>query len=841
MENVVPGALQRLRAADIIRMAGLTAASLGQEYSRLGVVQNTQRHGARLSGRVELLHSSNVTGSDPTSVANFPELSAQHAAESTIEERSAETPPEMATQRRSYAVEVEIQSPASWTSSCSCNANTMHASILCAHAAALLYQWLARPASFLSDVSSGTGEVRMRRSQSEDTRKVSSAVKAATQKPERSLGSSAVIMQQGPTPLGSILDILTQLQLSELRNIAREYELSPNGMNKQQIAETILEVLRRPEAVRRVALTLEKAQRQLLAALALAGGSMTDDDLRGMFERFSLGPANQLQSILVALQSKAMLFRTSLNSSSQQRIGLSGALLDVGWHIPLEVRSALRVPVPVTPFHEEQSVEKGVVPVYHDAEPYGLLADLLLVARVMEGYRLGQHDDWQERTTATRSNEAPSYPRTSAPLSSDGVVSIPAPSDMPSSTLLAALQANLPHSSAFLRFAVSLLRLADLVHKDDHGSPYLRLLPNAAQLLLGSARETVMHDFFELWLTQASYDELYDLQEEGVRVRCRATSLNVPILRAQELDEENSEARQALIALLAQVPSEQWVSFPAFARFVYRLNPLFLQKRQRQFSAPHWWLEIENNKPLRPLQLTDWLHAEMHYLSRLVAGPLHWWGACDVALAEDGRLLAFRLTPLAAWLFNGLRAETPADEEGAVRDEHLLVEALEIIDAKEVLVRCSPDVWPVIELLETFMETRGVQQDRLRYALSPRTLSEALSRGHRPAYLLELLRQSVAYRAQQDEPAAQMVAQFERWIASYGRVRIYTGGTLLETADTVVMRELSATIALQDEVVQAIHPTLLILKNSGAEHIIDDLKRRGQTPLLHDEDYYGAE
>jgi hypothetical protein len=49
------------------------------------------------------------------------------------------------------------------------------------------------------------------------------------------------------------------------------------------------------------------------------------------------------------------------------------------------------------------------------------------------------------------------------------------------------------------------------------------------------------------------------------------------------------------------------------------------------------------------------------------------------------------------------------------------------------------------------------------------------------------------------------------------------------------MRELSATTTLDDQVVQAISPTLHILKKSGMEQIIDELKRRGQSPLLHDD------
>ncbi len=43
-------------------------------------------------------------------------------------------------------------------------------------------------------------------------------------------------------------DILTQLGLSELRGIAREYEIVTNGMNKVQLVEAIIEALNQPEA-----------------------------------------------------------------------------------------------------------------------------------------------------------------------------------------------------------------------------------------------------------------------------------------------------------------------------------------------------------------------------------------------------------------------------------------------------------------------------------------------------------------------------------------------------------------------------------------------------------------
>jgi hypothetical protein len=52
---------------------------------------------------------------------------------------------------------------------------------------------------------------------------------------------------------------------------------------------------------------------------------------------------------------------------------------------------------------------------------------------------------------------------------------------------------------------------------------------------------------------------------------------------------------------------------------------------------------------------------------------------------------------------------------------------------------------------------------------------------------------------------------------------------------------LAATTSLDEQIVRTLQPTMFILKKAGAARMTDDLKRRGQNPLLHDEDVYGAE
>ena len=841
MSDVMPGILQRLRAADIIRMAGLQVASLGQEYARKGAVQATKRQGARLLGIV-----------DGSRVA-----------------REAGTAKQEESEHARYAVEVEVQNPNAWLVICTCRPSSLPLpaapGTLCQHAAALLYYWLAHPSSFAvaapgasfavyagSALAGEAGENGKREPGDEEQREAAQGMA----KPARFYGAGNAA-GRGPSSRHAqqTAELLGLLGLSDLRTIAREYDIAANGMNRQQLADALLEALRQPEAVRRVAATLEKLPRQLLATITLAGGFLTDDDLRGLVERFSIGQVDRVQSLLTTLQSKGLLLRN--NFSMLPRLGTT--LAEGGWYVPIEVRAALRVTVPVTPFDVRKNAETEPLELSRTA-PDGLLADLLLIARALNGYRLEREDEKDERIVAVRSPsvETGASLRPTGPLASTGSP-IPPPAGRLSAPLLAALQAMTPGSPAFLRFAVRLLRLADILHKDDGGASSLRVLPNAAQLLLGPGRQEVARDLFELWLAHPNYEELFDLQTEGLRLRCRTTALNHPVLRPGELESENSEARQWLIGVLAQAPLNRWISFSAFARFIYRLNPWFLQRRQRLYPSPHWWIQQEDGQILQPAQTSDWLLVEGRYLTNLLQGPLHWWGICDLAHSPSGRLLAFRLTPQADWLLNGstLEQDDEDDEFGeesgemAVEtgedDEQLLGERLhaliEVRETGEILLRCEAAAWPLIEQVEAFSEVAGVRSGRLSYRLTPESVSEAISRGQQPDALLRLLRNVAARQGeagQENTSVAGLIERLERRIARYGRVRLYRDATLLEVADGLTLRELQATTSVDEQVVRALSPTLLLLRKQGAERITEELKRRGQTPLLHDDEgWYG--
>ena len=427
MYDVVPGALQRLREADIVSMAGLMVASLGQEYYRRGAVHATKRQGALLSGIVELSHT--ILNQDASTTRDA--LETQQAGNSSP---------------GSYVTDVELRDRISCNVSCSCKKTDVQVGIVCSHAAALLYAWLAHPANFQVASPSPASEVPLPLEQEQSKSPFDRNSEVETKKTQAPSRTSTVQTVQ-VSPSSDTSEILVQSGLSELRTIARVYEIPTNGLSKQELAEYIVTILKQPEAIRKVVASLEKQQRQLLAALTLAGGSMNDEDLRGLFERFSLGKPGQLLDMLHILQSKALVIRATFNSSLQRRIGagLSGSSLEICWYVPAEVRSALRVTIPITPFSiETDSDQETVSPKVLHMEPYSLLTDMLLVARALDGKWL----EYDERSNVDGGRGSGGNVRSLNPLPVDGSISVPAPNGTPSKALLEYLLGVIPRSTA---------------------------------------------------------------------------------------------------------------------------------------------------------------------------------------------------------------------------------------------------------------------------------------------------------------------------------------------------------------------------------------------------------
>src|SRR5215469_5435719 len=82
MDHVVPGPLRRLREADIIDMAGLKSAALGQEYYRIGAVHTTLYQGSQITGIVDLptATGNDAPGTRSSGIAEIADITHEKAA-----------------------------------------------------------------------------------------------------------------------------------------------------------------------------------------------------------------------------------------------------------------------------------------------------------------------------------------------------------------------------------------------------------------------------------------------------------------------------------------------------------------------------------------------------------------------------------------------------------------------------------------------------------------------------------------------------------------------------------------------------------------------------------------
>src|SRR5260370_3123286 len=207
MYDIIPGALERQSESDIVSMAGLMVASLGQEYYRKGAVHATKRQGALLSGIVEV---SNTIPNQNASTTN-----------STLESQQAIFPT-----LDSYFTEVELRDRISCNVTCSCKQSTVQSAVVCSHAAALLFYWLAHPLNFQKAPHTHPSPAPQLFEQSSVQSPVENDnVMTETKHSQAPAQTRPLQALQTSLPFSNTFEILVQLGLSELRAVARAYDI----------------------------------------------------------------------------------------------------------------------------------------------------------------------------------------------------------------------------------------------------------------------------------------------------------------------------------------------------------------------------------------------------------------------------------------------------------------------------------------------------------------------------------------------------------------------------------------------------------------------------------------
>ncbi len=808
MNQSPSAALLRLREADVVRFCGLAAAARGLESVAQHAVTQGQRAenwlSATVSERETMAHAwAEAIGSDPLTIR--------------------------------------------WR--CSCRTMPEAAPIpplACEHVAALLTAWIRDPASFTSfttvtSSANDSGNTNRTADAPEDT------ARPAVQPPRRPLIEQPPLLRapRAHRPHGepTLAEELARLSTSDLLAVMRRVlgmeDTSPE-------ARKLLEnTLCTPQKLAALIARLDQQAQTLLAEVLLLGGSSTSADLDAIAIRSEQAPG-ALKAALAVLERHALMFPapgiggTPPQATEQAAQGNATAhpwRQVAGWRIPPEIRAACVPALPIASLparapHGPPLLEPTPPPSAPSAKalrvvratPRQLVLALALLAYGPALYNpvhpqqsgtqdAANLDARSMRTQQTR--RASPVPRAAYENSRPPFPLVPG--DLPPQmTLEFARGAGLPAGLA------QMARRVLLWAREQGGAPLildLARLPEAeGAVALKSA--------FTLWHQAELPVELADLALPGSPIQARFDQRH-EALRPAALAADVFEARRFLLGVLRRAQPDTWYALDALLALLWRIHPGFLRGRQQAYTTPAWWLEqTDRRRPLRITVREEWFAAEGAYVQSWLTGPLHWWGVCDLAMSNSGQPLAFRLTPLGAYLLSaGDVSDVAAPSiELSPRAEDWGAPLLVTRDGRLAVQPLAAGA-PLLDALATWARPVSIAGGRIVYTFDAGLAATAFDHGLTPDHLLKLLQSGDTSAGKRALAAAQ--AQCSDWQARYGASRITTGWALVEARDEATLSEALASAPEIAAQCRRVSPAHVLVPPEVADALEAALRRRG--------------
>jgi hypothetical protein len=228
------------------------------------------------------------------------------------------------------------------------------------------------------------------------------------------------------------------------------------------------------------------------------------------------------------------------------------------------------------------------------------------------------------------------------------------------------------------------------------------------------------------------------------------------------------------------------------------------------------------------------LQAEGSYICAWLCGPLHWWGAFDLAADDAGLPVAARLTRLGAHL---LQAE--GDSGGMYREpilDHNDLPGLSwtpreteaaVVVTRQRRLAVSPITAgaPLLEALGTWARPVGIAGGRVIYAFDARLAVAAFDQREIPAELLSLLARDLTTAGRRTLSLVE--AQLAEWQAAYGRTSITSGWTLLEARDEATLCEALARFPDTGALLRRLSPTHALVAPELSGALETELRKLG--------------
>lgn len=785
MTQLPPASLLRLKEGDVVRLCGLDAAASGLDAAARHDVRDARRVGARLEA---------TTGGEPGSLV-------------CVEVAGDAVPILM-----SWSCSSDRPEAASTVAAAS-------SPLGCAHVAAVLTAWIRAPADF---VVPGSAEPTSQRA--EAVREAASAAPAGGSAARPALAQPRLLDGGGSrsrtSPRHTLADELARLSAAEVVATARRVlGVEPDEREARVLLAALLVD---PKRLAALVERLDADARTLLSDLLLLGGAITAADLDARAHRSGRAPSASRAEMTV-LERHALVFRTAgpTPTQSQAQSGGERSFRHVaGWRIPPEIRQAL---APV--------LERTALPV---AEPHGLLASL--GTPLASAHAAGREPERGRAARVARGSPrqltlalallvrapVPYNPFASRRERAMSVAASDGRRERSTFPLLAsdlapAVMAEFARGANVPPGLARLARRALLWCRESGTDGGLRDMAATPT----EERDVALRAGFRAWRDAEEPAELADLNTGNLPIRVRFDTGHAA-LRPAALATEAMEARGFLLRLLERARPGVWYASDDLLALLWRLNPLFLRGRQLTYASPAWWIErVADGRPLRPTRREEWAEAEGVYVRELLAGPLFWWGAVDLAFDAARVPVAFRLTPFGAYLL-GMRDTVDASSSALLGGDW--GPAVLLTRERELAVQPLAAGRGVLGALERWAGVSAVAGGRLVYTLTQDRAAAAFDTGASYDGLLRTLR---TVEGGGERVAGAVESRLAAWRTAYGASRLTRGGTLVEAQDEATLTE---ALAYAPEIAarcRRVAPALALAEPDDGAALRDILKRRG--------------
>ncbi len=690
-------------------------------------------------------------------------------------------------------------------SSCTCRFSQR---ALCKHIGALLLQWVREPESF-SVAAEGTAS-----SPATDLGETSLSTPSSPWSALASDDEPSSMAGRGGDPQSNLPDLLGQLKLEALQQIARRRGWQIDAQDKKDFAATLATLLvDRTKVARAVTLLPEDLREALRGAfVAEDGHGITASALARVVTalRGAQGPTLkpvEAAGLLLDLSSWGLVIPWQTLSN--------GASYLLSWEIQNKIPPLAgwcQLSPRTTAGKELSSDRRGFLQLIQEVwrrisqkplrlrQPLEPLLDRRLRSTVRDWpYDADEIRKWQGR-------------RTGPELTS---LSVPPQPPLLDDAELASIASLTDGNSERIEFLCRLLHELELLASD---GGYLVSCPEAMHRF---ARTSPLEQYTSLTQTYTSmtgWSELDMLMRHEPRLSLRrGRYLSFPYTH---LRSELVRVRQMLLRFLATAGEMGWCTLTDVEGALRTLWPSFFPAGQ--VTVPRWLpaaLQFTYNDEDGEPGAGDspsWQALQAAFLRVMLEGPLHWLGLVSTCL-EQGELTSFRLHGLADLMWNRplepLEAQTVA--ESVVFDEASSTIAVHL--------RAVPA--EAHTLLASMARLEEATVDRFTYRLDLRAVHDAFEQGK---LLSDLLRDWEEVMPLPVPPAVRTA--LHDWWQRYGQLRMYRGLALVELGDELTLRELEASTSLSQHIVARLSPQLVLVPEAAVDGLLEELGARGHTP-----------